>query len=65
MSNALLTSLSSRNPQISALAHELDAAIWVWVDMPLQSPRTRKATAHIASLEARLANLQGTEVAHE
>ena len=61
---ALHSPVHSRNPYVAALAHELDAAIWVWVDLPLQSARTRKVTRHIAALEARLASLQGEEVRH-
>jgi hypothetical protein len=51
----------SRKPQIAALAHELHAAICVWVDLPLQSARTRKASAHVTALEKQLASLQQTE----
>lgn len=58
------STLHLNNPHLSALAHELDAAIWVWVDLPLQSARTRKVTRHIFALEQRLASLQGQEVRH-
>jgi hypothetical protein len=52
---------ASRKPQIAALAHELHAAICVWVDLPLQSARTRKASGHVAALEEQLASLKQME----
>jgi hypothetical protein len=54
----------SRKLQIAALTNELDAAITVWVDLPLQSARTRKASAHVSALQARLASLQTMEMAN-
>lgn len=57
----IASSVRQRQERIAALTNELDAAITVWVDLPLQSARTRKASAHVSALQARLASLQTME----
>jgi hypothetical protein len=44
-----------------ALAQELDTAIAVWANLPLQEPRTCKVSHHVAVLEEQLASLQQEE----
>ena len=50
--------------EASALAQELDTAIAVWANLPLKSPRSRKASQQIAALEERLASLRTKEARH-
>jgi hypothetical protein len=55
---------AARKAELAALDHELDAAIDVWVGLPLTGARTRKASSYIAALEQRLTSLRQTEAAN-
>lgn len=62
---ALSIEEASAAVQSAALDRELDAAIDVWISLPLTGARTRKASAYIAALERqRLASLLRTEAAN-